>query len=37
MQPNVHLLASLNDLYDRQPPRLRFTAKTEDEWRSWRA
>jgi pimeloyl-ACP methyl ester carboxylesterase len=36
MNPNVHLLSFLNDLYDREPPRLRFTATTEAEWRAWR-
>ena len=36
MAANVHLLSFLNDQYDREPPRLRFTATSETEWRRWR-
>ncbi len=35
MTPNVHLLSFLNDVYDREPPRFRFAAETEAEWRNW--
>ena len=34
---NVHLLAFMNGLYDREPPQLRFQATTRDEWEAWRA
>jgi dienelactone hydrolase len=36
MNHNIHLLSFLNDLYDREPPRQRFVATSQAEWRTWR-
>ena len=35
MDSNIHLLPFLNDIYDKEPPRLRFQATTKQEYCKW--